>query len=200
MSDETNLQANETLAAPPQAGGASQTPAPQQPPAEGEAFDQERAMKTIHSLREQEKEWKKQQKELEQLRAEQKQRAEAELTEVERLKKQADELAAQNAKLLDAQMRREVADEVGLPAIWADRLKGATKDEMLADAKAILPTLAPAQKKAPSLSPTNPPSPQTAETDAQKRARLFGTQSNVFNIDAIRAAGGGVRWAEPKEE
>jgi hypothetical protein len=32
------------------------------------------------------------------------------------------------------------------------------------------------------------------ENDAQKRARLFGTQSNVFDLKSIEAQGGGVVW------
>ena len=163
-----------------------------------EAFDKERAMRTIHTLREAEKEAKKQLKELEQLKAEKAKREEAEMTESQRLQKQAEELANQNAKLQADILRRDVIAETGLPPVFAERLKGTTKEEMLADAQELLKVL-PQTKVNPKLQPTNPANAQAAETEAQKRERLFGKQGNVFDIKAIESQGGGVVWVKPQE-
>jgi len=162
--------------------------------ATAEPFDAERAMKTIHKLREQEKETKKQLKELETLRAEKQKREEAEMTESQRLQKQAEELANQNAKLRADILRRDVVAETGLPVFLSDRLKGTTKEEMLADAQELLKNLPPAQKNAQKLPPTNPANGEIVESEAQKRARLFGKQTNIFDVKAIEEAGGGVVW------
>lgn len=199
MTTETN-PTNETLANAAAGPTATDTTAiPAQPASEQEEpFDKDRAMKTIQNLRAIEKQAKQDQKELETLRAEQKKRAEAEMTEAEKLRKQADELAAQNAKLQSEMLRRDVIAEVGLPAIFADRLKGATKEELLADANELKKIL-PQNKQAPTLNPTNPSNASTAETEAQKRERLFGRQSNIFDINAIEATGGGVVWKQKPE-
>lgn len=128
---------------------------------------------------------------LEQFEAEEKKRIEANLSETEREKKRADELAAENAKIKSDLIRREVIEEVGLPGSFASRLQGATKEELLADAKELAKTL-PQLKVAPKVPPTNPSNSQAVETEAQKRERLFGKQGNVFDMESIKAKGGGV--------
>lgn len=156
-------------------------------------WDKERAKSTILKLREQEKQYKKELKELEQLKAEKAKREEAEMTEAQRLQKQNEELANHNAKLQADILRRDVIAETGLPVFLSDRLKGTTKEEMLADAQELLKNL-PQAKQNPKLPPTNPANGELVETEAQKRARLFGRQSNVFDVNAIKEAGGGVVW------
>jgi len=52
----------------------------------------------------------------------------------------------------------------------------------------------PQAKTNPKVSPTNPANGEMPETDAQKRARLFGSQSNIFDTQKIKEAGGGVVW------
>jgi hypothetical protein len=159
---------------------------------EEEPFDKDRAMLTIHKLREAEKEAKKQLKELEQLKAEKAKRDESELTESQRNAKRAEEAEAK-AKRLEADiLRRDVIAETGLPPIFADRLKGTTKEEMLADANELVKTL-PTIKAAPKLSATNPGNASTAETETQKRERLFGRQGNPFDFENVKANGGGVK-------
>jgi Skp family chaperone for outer membrane proteins len=197
---ETTLPA-ETAATTPVTPAASAAPAPESqvtPPAEPaageEPFDQARAMKLIEKFRGEEKEWKKQQKELETLRAEKQKQAEAEMTEAQRLQKQADEVKAENARLQAEILRRDVIAETGLPSSLADRLKGATKEELLADAKQLLAILPPQKPSAPAIGATNPANGQTTETEAQKRERLFGRQGNPFDMDTIIAQGGGVKW------
>ena len=166
---------------------------------QNEAFDKERAMNTIKTLREIEKQAKKDAKELEQLKAEEKKRAEAEMTEAQKAQKRAEEAEARAAKLEADAMRRSVADEVGLPATLTDRLKGATREEVLKDAQELLKTL-PTLKVAPHIPPTNPEHATQTETEAQKRERLFGHNKNPFDMDAIISGGGGVVWTVPPEE
>jgi hypothetical protein len=166
------------------------TPETPETPVE-EPFDKDRAMATINKLRETEKQAKKDAKELEQLKADKKQREEAEMTESQRNAKRAEELEAKNAKLEGDIMRRDVIAETGLPALFADRLKGTTKEEMLADAQELAKTL-PQLKTAPKLPPTNPENGTQNETDAQKRERLFGKQGNPFTMENIKEKGGGV--------
>lgn len=186
MTDPIEQPTTETVETQAQSAQVTDAPA--------ETFDAERAMKTIHKLREEEKQYKKQLKELETLKAEKQKREEAEMTESQRLQKQADELANQNAKLQADILRRDVVAETGLPVFLSDRLKGTTKEEMLADAQELLKNLPQAQKNAPKLPPTNPANGELVENEAQKRARLFGRQSNIFDIKAIEEAGGGVVW------
>ena len=158
-----------------------------------EPFDKDRAMNTITKLREFEKNAKKELKELETLKAEKKQRDEAALSETERLQKQAKELEDRNVKLEGDILRRDVIAETGLPATFAERLKGVTKEELLADAQELVKTL-PQLKTAPKVPSTNPNNASPNETDAQKRERLFGRQGNIFDMESIREKGGGVVW------
>jgi hypothetical protein len=150
----------------PAAQAAANTEAPQE-----EAFDKDRAMLTIHKLREGEKEAKKLAKELEALKAEKAKRDEAEMTEAQKLQKQADELAAQNAQLMLDIIRRDVIAETGLPAALASRLQGNTKEEMLADAEE-LKKLIPQVKVAPTLQPTNPSNGNNNMSDDARREFL----------------------------
>jgi hypothetical protein len=163
------------------------TPQEQPAPTTEEPFDKDRAMNTIRNLREQEKSWKQGQKELETLKAKEKQREEAELTEQQRLQKQADELKAENARLQADIWKSKAASETGIPSILAERLQGKSYDEVLADAKKLAESLP--KKTAPGLPPTNPGNADPNETDAQKRARIFGTNADAF-------AGGGVVWKD----
>ena len=159
-----------------------------------EEFDKDRAMATIHNLREIEKKAKADAKELEALRAEKQKRAEAEMTEAQRLQKQLQDATELNARLTLDMLRRDVIAETGLPAAFAERLKGTSKDELLADAKELLKVIPqPPQKQAPALNPTNPAG-GASETEAQQRERLFGKQSNLFDPATIRQQGGGVIW------
>jgi hypothetical protein len=158
-----------------------------------EPFDKDRAMRTIHALREAEKEAKKQFKELEILKAEKEQRTLAEMTEAQKLQKQAEDASKEVAALKADILRRDVIAETGLPAAFAERLKGSTKEELLEDAKqlkALLPTAQPA----PHINATNPNGASVNETDAQMRERLFGRQGNPFDPANVKAKGGGVVW------
>ncbi len=156
-----------------------------------EPFDKERAMSTIGKLRDIEKQAKQDKKELEQLRAEKQKQADAELSEAQREKKRADVLASENAKIKTDLLRREVIDEVGLPATFASRLQGATREELLADAKELAKTL-PQLKVAPKVPPTNPSNNQTTDKTQETRSWLTGGQGNPFDKNVVEQQGGGV--------
>lgn len=188
MPDEIKDPQGETPPTPPVTEPQVETPP--EPQVE-EPFDKDRAMATINKLREQEKQHKKDQKELERLQAEEKKRADAQLSETERLSKQATELSAKNAKLESDLLRRDVIAETGLPASFASRLQGTTKEELLADAQELAKTL-PQLKVAPKVKITNPENSNTVETEPEKRERLFGKPANPFDFESVKAQGGGV--------
>ncbi len=156
-----------------------------------EPSDKDRAMATIQKLREIEKNAKKEKVELEQLKAEKSKREEAEMTESQKATKRAEDAEAKASKLETDILRRDVIAETGLPALFTDRLKGTTKEELLADAQELAKTL-PQIKVAPHIPPTHPQNAQANETDAAKRERLFGKQGNPFDMETIKAQGGGV--------
>jgi hypothetical protein len=93
-------------------------------------------------------------------------------------------------------LKRNVAEKVGLPAALAARLMGETEADLEKDAKALLDTL-PKQPK-PTAGPIPNPgaSGQVAETDAQKRARLFGARQDIFDTGFVETHGGGVFQTE----
>lgn len=139
-----------------------------------EPFDKERAMDTIKKLRETEKQYKKDRAELERLRQLEEERKKAEMTESERLKAELEQARAKLRQYSIKAQQREVADQVGLPSVFADRIKGETPEDMMADAKMILEAL-PKQKAAPNSGVTAPGDKTVSgETDAEKRRRLFG--------------------------
>jgi len=88
-----------------------------------------------------------------------------------------------------ALLRRDAAEEAGLPKAWAERLKGATKDELLADAKNLAKDLTPPTQQSqaravPDLksgalpaSDSQPMNPSAA-MDAQIRAAARGRASH----------------------
>ena len=65
-------------------------------------------------------------------------RKKAEMSEIDRLKLEGEELAAENTKLKFEGQQTAIATEVGLPPAFADRIKGATPEEMKADAEALI--------------------------------------------------------------
>lgn len=197
MADVTNPN-TETVTNTTQTVVPSEPQTPVTPPAEAtEEFDKERAMKTISTLREIEKQAKKDAKELQELRAKEQKRVEAEMTETQRLQKQLADAEAKNAEIAANLLRRDVIAEVNLPSIFADRLHGTTKEELLEDAKKLAELLPKQQPKtAPTLGATNPANGQLNETDAQRRERLFGKQGNPFDLEEIKKRGGGVIFSK----
>ena len=121
------------------------------------------------------------------------------MTELEKAQKQLEELQAQNANLQRDFWRREAAAQANLPSIFADRIKGTTQEEMLEDAKKLADVL-PKAKQTPNIKSTNPSNGDKVETDKERRERLFGRQGNAFDMETIKAQGGGVVWVDTEGE
>ena len=114
-------------------------------------------------------------------------RKEAEMTEIELANKRAQELEVKVRQLEISRLQHDIAAKVGLPAIYADRLKGETPEELEADAKLLLEAQ-PKQKAAPNTGTTNPGEQASKEeTRAQKLERLVGSDANIWR-------GGGINW------
>lgn len=157
---------------------------------DGKPFDPERAKALIEKLKEENKQLKPKAKLADELAEKERLKAEAELTEVERLKNQ----LAEQEKVTRNTMAENVALAAGLPKEFADRLKGNTRAELEADA-AELAKLIPAnlQKQAPKINTTNPANATQNETLEQQRERLFGKQNtSIFDPNFAREKGGGV--------
>jgi hypothetical protein len=136
-------------------------------------------------------------KELKALRAAQA-KAEAERVEVERKaaeeqgkyrelyeKEKAErESALAEMKRLQLQaLRREVAAEAGLPAGVADRLMGETREELLADAKALLDILP--RPSAPALNSgagnlTRSNGPAASDAEIREKAAVYGVDARYW--------------------
>jgi hypothetical protein len=138
---------------------------------EEEAFDKERAMATIKNLRKFEKEAAKANKELESYKLKEAADKLADLSEIDRLKIEAQEAKEKLAELTLKEQRREAAKSVGLPDILIDRIQGETPEEMAEDAKALLAGI---PKPKSTVGVTNPGSNATGdqETPAQRMHRL----------------------------
>jgi len=96
-----------------------------------------------------------------------------------------DELKASQVQAL----RSKVASELGIPPQLAERLRGETEEEMKQDAeslKAVIPT--PSASGTPRTQTTVgvPGGRPAAETDAQRRARLFGGGQSAFASGGLR--------------
>lgn len=90
-----------------------------------------------------------------------------------------DELTTENGGLKATVLQLEVGYELGLPLAIAKRLQGSTREEMLADAEALVELVSPAKKPATrrpaeALRGGGAPSEETEETDMVKiGARMF---------------------------
>ena len=114
-------------------------------------------------------------------------RKEAEMTELELANKRSQELEAKVRQLEISRLQHDIAAKVGLPSVWADRLKGETPEELEADAKSILEAQ-PKQKATPNIGATNPGEQASKdETRAQKLKRLTGGEAEIWG-------GGGINW------
>ena len=155
-------------------------------------YSRDRAMNTILNLRKQEKEWKREQKELAELRTREQERKQSELTEAERYKQRTEQLEAELKAERQGRMRLQVAAEFNLPEALANRLQGDTIEALKADAEQLAKLLPKPQKENPKLSPNDIGDGKKGETDAQKRARIYQTGTNMFDPDNIKQTGGGV--------
>lgn len=114
-------------------------------------------------------------KKLAKFEAEETKRKEAEMTELQKAQAKAEEAERRAAKLEHEKLQNAAAVKVGIPAIFADRLKGETPEEMEADAQSILESIPKTNSKS-SPGPVNNPGAngKQGETDAERRKRLFG--------------------------
>jgi chromosome segregation ATPase len=170
------------------------------PPAQQESPETLKAEleKVRLALKEANKEAAQRRKQLEAIESEKTKTSQGELSELQKLQQQVQELASKLAGKEKAETRRAIAERTGLPAALADRLQGETPEELEADAKAMLAALPQNQTTiAPPaslrISATNPANAQVGETREQKKARLMGGNSDVFS-------GGGVVWPGGKPE
>lgn len=139
----------------------------------------------------------------EQVEAERKAKQEAEMTELQKAQKEAAEVKAQLAARDLADLKRKIAEKVGLPPALAVRLQGTADEEIEADAKALLESLpkpAEPQKKPSQIIPANPNSAQLKETEAERKARIFGEKVDIFDPQFMQEHGGGVFFNEPKKD
>ena len=150
------------------------------PEVKGDEFDKARAMALIEKLRAENKEAAKAKKRLEEFEQAEAKRKEAEMSEAEKAAARANELEARLKAYERGDAQRKAAEKAGLPALLASRLQGETLEELEADAKALLETLPKPTKPTPGITPTNPSNASTQETDAQKKARLFGEAPNFW--------------------
>lgn len=113
-------------------------------------------------------------------------------TDIEAL---AERVAAQEQRAAAAEMRAlraEVAQEAKLPAVLAARLVGTTREELMADAAALLALIPTGEKPvdgAPGETPVEPPKPNSPAPDptqGAKGAPLAARPSSLF--DAISKA------------
>jgi hypothetical protein len=121
-------------------------------------------------------------------------RKEAELSEMEKLQKRLAETEAEANRLKLESLQRQAAEKAGIPLALAERLKGATLEELEADALALAETLPKSTKTPPTVAATNPGANADGkgETDAQRRARMYGSPANVFEPKSAEQHGGGV--------
>ena len=174
-----------------------------------ETISREEFEKLQKALKEANREAAERRKKLEAYEKAEAERKQAEMTELEKLQAQLKEAQAERDRIAAEleqrrinDIKRQIAEKVGLPAVLASRIVGNDEEEMEADAKAILEALpkpAPDKPAAPRVSPTNPGgNARPVETDAQKKERIFGAPASPFDPDYIRAHGGGVIF-NPKE-
>lgn len=153
----------------------------------------------IKKLREESAEGRQAKKKLKELEAQQQTGADQELAEQKKYKELLDkrdkELADAKAQLAQrdaVDLRRKVAKDAGLPEEFAGRLQGATEEDLKADAaalKKLIPATTPEQPPDPKnpqqrqrQTTPNPTGDPAKETDAQRRARIFGGSTGMFEV------------------
>jgi len=113
---------------------------------------------------------------LEKFEKEEEARKQAELSEIEKLTLRAEKAEKEAVEIRLNLTKREIAAKFDLPQILADRIQGATPEDMEQDAQKLAEQL---PKPKANILPTNPGSGLNGvETDAQRYARLFGNQNN----------------------
>ena len=130
-------------------------------------------------------------KKVEKFEKEEADRIKAQMSELEKAQAERDEAKRLLGELQTERQKRAIAEKIGLPLSFADRLKGATPEEMEADAKQLLDAM-PKPKVQP-IGATAPAEGRAAgETLEQRRARIRGGGVDIFNPDVAKEYGGGV--------
>lgn len=139
-----------------------------------EAKVTESADDLARKLRNKEEEAARLHKKVEKFEADEQARKTAALTETERLQNERDEALSTAAELKTKQAQRDAAEKVGLPSVFADRIKGATPEEMEADAKQLLEAMPKGPKKPGPGPASSPAEGAPATSDDERRKFLFG--------------------------
>jgi len=163
-------------------------------PTEGETpevIDPQEFARIQKALKEANKEAKERRLRLEELEKAEELRKQAEMTEIEKAQAQVKQYESKLALLERDALVRKVADEAGLPHALAERLQGATEEELKADAIKLL-ELVPPKTKQPIMSPTNPGNASKKESFAELKERLTPNLVNVWDPQMTRQRGGGV--------
>ena len=92
------------------------------------------------------------------------------MSEIEKAQLRAKQAEERIFTLERNQQRRDIAEKIGLPLAFANRIQGDTPEAMEEDAKSLLEALP--KKQAPAIPNGNPPANNGGETDAEKRKRL----------------------------
>ncbi len=166
---------------------------------DGEEYDPERALGLIKKLRPLEKEVGKLTKKVTEFETAEQKRKEAEMSEIDKEKSRADAAEAELKQLKTEKLKREIAEKAGLPAEFADRLRGETPEELEEDAKAFLEKL---PKPTPKISTTNPDSNVT--TNKKTEMELLqeiksGGAPGIFSLGGNQSQGGGVFYSPGKQ-
>lgn len=139
-----------------------------------ESVDELKAMieKLNRTVTNKEQEAERVHKKLEKFEKEEEQRKLAELSEIDKLKLEAETAKKEAAELKLNLKRREIAAKFDLPEILTDRIKGETPEEMEADAKRLVDEL-PKHKQV-KVNETNPGggTGREGETREQRMERL----------------------------
>jgi len=97
----------------------------------------------------------------------------AKKSELEKANERATQAEAKAAQLEAKQLRTEVAAEAGIPAALAARLTGATREELLADAKALAELVKPSGGSSVPMG--------TAQGSTRNGKQVFGSLSEAVN-------------------
>lgn len=185
---------NEPETGNPQGETPEEPLAPSEETPETGATAEERIANMEKALRKANHEAAANRKKLEAFEAAEREKREAEMSELEKAQSRARELESELAVLRLSEMRRQAASEAGIPAEFAERLKGETLEALKADADQLASILPKSSKTPPPVPPTNPGNASKGETDDQRRARIYGSNVNLFDPKFAEEHGGGVRF------
>lgn len=104
----------------------------------------------------------------------------AKLSELERAQKLANEKESAATQATEENLRLRFAIANSVPAVWVDRLKGATPEELAADWATIQPTLAPATPPVPPVDPNAPRVPAPVPSQGPQPGRPLTPEEQLY--------------------